>query len=427
MQWLARHFGGKVEPHPESREYGSAMKFFDTRDPLFVQLADVASMVWASHGDSVTTLPKGFGSIGRSSDVGDRGVVAMTDRHRKIWGVQFHPEVTQTVEGKRILKNFCSLICMVDPDWSPEDVIAGIQQEVKFAVGNERVIIGFSGGVDSTTLSAILAPALGKQLRAVTIDTGALRDGELQEIIIAAKVAKVGLKVVRAARRFQVAIGTTAIAEVKRKRFKKLYGRILDEEAKAFRAKFIAQGSLATDIIESGAVGQAALIKSHHNVGLCLDCQELHPFRELFKYEVRDLARAVGLPDTTVNRQPFPGPGLFIRVVGKSPRPERLKVVRWADAEVRIILHKYHLWNEISQCVVALLCLPTVGIKGDGRVYKPLIVVRPVVTHDFMTTSPYHLPVAVEDEIISAVSKHREIVRVVFDYTNKPPATTEME
>lgn len=425
MQWLAKKFGGKVEPHPESREYGLARVTLNTKNQLFLRCIDDATDVWASHGDSVRVLPKGFVWIGLSHP--NRSYAAMESPGRKIWGVQFHPEVTQTQEGKRILENFAGIICQCEVDWEPSDVVKEMQKEVLQAVGDAKVLIGFSGGVDSTTLSAILAPVLGKRFRAVTIDTGALREGELQEIVAAAKAAKVHLKVVRAAARFQKAIGHTADAETKRQRFKKLYGSILDEEARQFGAAFIAQGSLATDIIESGGVGQAALIKSHHNVGLNLVCQELHPFRNLFKYEVRELAAAVGLPQVTVNRQPFPGPGLFLRVVGKAPRPERLAIVRWADAQVRTILQRHNLWGEISQCIVALICVPTVGIKGDGRVYKPMIVVRTVKTSDFMTVNGFQLPADVRSEITSTVTRHSEIVRVVYDETNKPPATTEME
>ncbi|TAK95204.1 glutamine-hydrolyzing GMP synthase [Patescibacteria group bacterium] len=431
MQWLAQRLGGEVKAHPGSREYGPAQATFGNEDPLFSHHADHESTtVWMSHGDSVTALPKGFGMTGLS--VPSNVIIAMSNLRRRIWGVQFHPEVRETVEGKQILKNFCENICGCVEDWESGDEIKAIQQEVLAAIGDAHVLIGMSGGVDSSFLGAALEPVLGKRLHAVTIDHGALRENELREIRMAAQAAKVQLKVVRAAARFRKAIGPTINAECKRRHFKGEYAWTFDSEAKRLAERFgkpvfVAQGSLATDFIESGKVGEAALIKSHHNIGLKLRYQEIHPLRNLFKYEVRDLAAAVGLPDWIVNRHPFPGPGLFIRVVGKSITPKRLTVVRWADARVREILQEHNLWNKIAQCPVAMLCLDTVGIKGEGRVYRSAIVVRPVTTFDFMTTKPFHLPVAVEDEIISVVGRHRQVVRVFVDYTPKPPATTEME
>ena len=212
-----------------------------------------------------------------------------------------------------------------------------------------------------------------------------------------------------------------------RKRFKKLYGRILEEEAKRFKADFIVQGSLATDLIESGSAGKADLIKSHHNVGLNLKVKELHPFRNLFKYEVRELARSLKLPSSVSERQPFPGPGLFIRIIGEPPKKDKLDIVRWADGEVTDILKKQKAYDSVSQLIVALDCQRTVGIKGDGRVYAYSIIVRGVRTLDFMTAEGVQFPANVRREISSTVTKHPKIVRVFFDETNKPPATTEME
>ena len=351
----------------------------------------------------------------------------MANPEKRIWGVQFHPEVTHSEEGKEILLNFLGKISGCQKDWKPADIINEIRNKTAGAAKGKKAIIGFSGGVDSTTLSAVLSAVFQKNLLAVSIDTGALRRNELEEIAGNAKSAGVNLKIVKAAGRFQKVIGKNTHSELKRKRFKKLYGRILEEEAKRFKADFIIQGSLATDLIESGSAGKADLIKSHHNVGLNLKIKELHPFRNLFKYEVRELARQLRLPDSISGRQPFPGPGLFIRVIGEPPKKEKLEIVRWADGEVTDILKKYKLYDDISQLIVALDCHRTVGIKGDGRVYAYSVIVRAVKTMDFMTAHGVQFPAHIRKEISSVVTRHPRIVRVFFDETDKPPATTEME
>jgi len=424
MQWLAWKLGGSVVRRRENKEYGAARVTFDRTDKLFSGLSR-ESIVWASHGDSVERLPKGFKGIAWSK--GSRVIAAMSCPAKKIWAVQFHPEVVQTKNGKGILWRFLSDICGCEKDWKPEDIIEDIRKQVKNVIRNKKAIIGFSGGVDSSTLSAILSPVLKSNLLAVCIDTGALRKNEIKEIKENAKAAGVQLKVIRASRRFQKALGSTTNSETKRRRFKKLYGKILEEAAKNFGAKFILQASLATDIIESGRVGKADLIKSHHNIALKLKVQELHPFQGLFKYEVRALAEKMALPKTISRRQPFPGPGLFIRVVGKPPRPDKLSIVRWADAKVTEILKNHKLYNKFSQLIVGLECERTVGIKGDKRVYAFTAVVRCLITADFMTGIGYQIPKSVRREIASALTKHPKIVRVHFDETDKPPATTELE
>lgn len=423
MQYIAKKFGGQVRSHHERREYGKAtVRLLD--DILFRGIPERETVVWASHGDSVVSVPAGFEVIAKSSTTD--AIQAMTDGTR-IWTLQFHPEVTHTRYGKDILASFVVGICGCESDWVAASVIDGIRGEVTSVSSGKRAIIGFSGGVDSTVLSAIIAPVFGKRLLALCIDTGGLRKEELTEIRTNAKSAGVYLRVVRAAGRFRKAIGTTADAETKRKRFKKVYGRILEEEAKRFGAEFIMQGTLATDEIESGKAGNAALIKSHHNVGLGLKMSELHPFRNMFKYEVRDLGVELGLPASVSQRQPFPGPGLYVRIIGKPATADRLSILRWADAEVTAILRKHGIYDDISQLVVGLLCVRTVGIKGDGRVYESSVVVRAVKTLDFMTVTGYQIPEAVRREITETVTKHRKVVRVFYDETNKPPATTELE
>lgn len=423
MQYIARRFGGEIVSHHKGKEYGKTSVIFHD-DRLLDGIEKEPSIVWASHGDSVETPPSGFRVIAEATDGGT--IQAMTDDTR-IWTLQFHPEVTHTQGGKTILRNFLAGICECETDWAAEDIIGEIRREVADVTADKRAIIGFSGGVDSTTLSAVLSPILGDSLLGICIDTGGLRENELDEIRQNAEAAGIRLRVVDAAERFEQALGDTTDAETKRKRFKVVYGEILEEEAKRFGADFIVQGTLATDEIESGKAGQAELIKSHHNVGLDLALDELHPFRNLFKYEVRDLGPALSLPEFVSARQPFPGPGLYVRVIGAPVTTKRRSILRFADAEATRILRKHGLYDEISQLVVALVCVDTVGIKGDGRVYKPSVVIRAVQTSDFMTVSGYQIPSEVRAEITDTITKHEDIVRVWYDETNKPPATTELE
>jgi GMP synthase (glutamine-hydrolysing) len=430
MQWSAQELGGAISREVGKKEYGETKVLLSRSDPLFANLPGNKGsdevVVWASHGDSVGQLPPGFKQIGVSQDSGT--IAAMSCVEKKIWGLQFHPEVTQTAPGKNILKTFLADICKCEPNWNAEDTIRKKKDEALKIIGDKKAIIGFSGGVDSSTATALLFPVLGKRLQAVCIDTGFLREGELEEIKKNASLIGVNLKIVHAARRFRRAIGNTSDAETKRRRFKKLYALIFKEEAKIFGASFVIQGTLATDIIESGKVGESALIKSHHNVGLQFGrLEEIRPFSDLFKYEVRDLARELALPESISERQPFPGPALLVRVIGRAVTPERIKIIRWADARVTEILRKHRLNDDISQLIVALDCTKTVGIKGDGRVYSYAVIVRGVKTVDFMTLHGYQIPDEIRREITAAVTKHPKIVRVFYDETNKPPATTEME
>lgn len=428
MQWLAKELGGSIISHKDHKEYGETKVKFFLNDPLFnFDKISREEIVWASHGDSIGSLPAGFKVIARSNK--GKTIAAMSNQEKKIWAVQFHPEVTQTKRGKDIFLQFIDKICNCAPDWHPKNIIDEIKNEIKKTVGNKRAIIGFSGGVDSSTLAAISSSVLDSNLLAISIDSGGLRKNEIEEIQENAKAVGIQLKIIKASRRFQTIIGNTIHSEIKRKRFKKLYRQILEETAKNFKAKFIFQGSLATDFIEAGGTGEATVIKSHHNIGLRFgkDFIQLHPFRDLFKYEVRELAKELKLPASIFERQPFPGPGLFIRIIGSPPKSDKLSIVKWADNEVIKSLKKSGLYQDISQLIVALDCNRTVGIKGDARIYGFSIIVRGVKTLDFMTAKGYQLPADVRREISSAITKHPKIVRVFFDETDKPPATTELE
>ncbi|HEV7701939.1 MAG TPA: glutamine-hydrolyzing GMP synthase [Candidatus Paceibacterota bacterium] len=430
MQLFAHNMGGVVDRPHEHREYGPAQAKLDTTHPLFEGVSKNTE-VWASHGDTVTTLPDGFKTIGTSGG----GMSATTDANNRVMAIQFHPEVTNTKEGKKILQNFLTMAdCKAD--WNPEDLIKQIQKEVLDTVNEsndketqkKNVILGVSGGVDSTTLAAVLAPVLGDRLICIAIDTGGLRKDEIIELKENTKSAGVkNLIIIEAEEEFIKNIGTTIDGEEKRGKFRKVYQRIFEEQIAKHNAGFIVQGTLATDIIESGKIGESAMIKTHHNVGLTFGVEDLHPFRNLFKYEVRELARAINLPSAVYDRNPFPGPGLYLRIVGTPVSKENIELVRDADRTVTEIIKKHNLQKDISQLIVALLGINSVGVKGDERVYGHSLAIRAVQTVDFMTAKGYHFPREVIDEITSALTKSKNIVRVFFDMTPKPPATTEFE
>jgi GMP synthase (glutamine-hydrolysing) len=422
MQWIAKHLGGNVRSVDGNREYGQAKISLSDGSNRFFAGTPKEQEVWMSHGDSVTLLPSGFYPLAYT---GNNTVAAMTNGN--IWGVQFHPEVSHTQYGKGMLSNFLFWSAGCYKDWEPRLVVDDIRQKALNQLGDRKAIIGFSGGVDSTTVSAILAPILGGKLLAVTIDGDHLRECELDEIERHASAACINLKVIKAGKKFAAVMSGITDAEEKRRRFKEVYTSILLEEARIFGAEAIIQGTLATDKIESGNTG-GAKIKSHHNVGLDFGgLTEARVIDHLFKYEVRALSREVGLPESVWNRQPFPGPGLFLRVVGTPATPDKLEIVRWADGRVKEILVRHGLYGDISQLVVAYLGVPTVAVKGDGRSYEGSVVVRAVKTLDFMTAEGVWLPEKAAKMIASVLTTHPKINRVWFDPTDKPPATTEME
>ena len=423
MQWLAQRLGGQVAPVSGNREYGKAVLNLagsGISDEFFSETPRNQT-VWMSHGDSVISLPEGFAALAHSK----AGTIAAM-RKGHIWGVQFHPEVTHTEYGKMMLRNFLRF-AGCGQDWAPSSLVDSIRENTLKQLGDGKAVIGFSGGVDSTTLTAILAPVLPERLLAITIDGGQLREGELEEIRNHAGAAGVELLVIDAREEFAEAMAGITDAAEKRVRFKKVYVAILTREAKRFGATHVIQGTLAPDRIESGLTGGVE-IKGHHNVGNDMgDLVQLHPIGDLFKYEVRALAQEIGLPESVWGRQPSPGPGLFIRVVGVPATPDKLEIVRWADARVREILERRGIYGKLAQLVVAYIGVDTVGVKGDARAYGGAIVVRGVETIDFMTARGVHLPDDVEDEISTLLTSHPKIVRVWYDSINKPPATIEYQ
>ena len=425
MQWMAKHLGGTVRASPDHREYGETkISVLSGDDPLFGGTS-LEQIVWMSHGDSVVAVPAGFSVLAKTQN----GAIAAMGNGTSAWGVQFHPEVPHTAEGKKIFANFLYTIAGCERDWKPTAIIAAIGDRIRTGLKGDdaKAIIGFSGGVDSTTIAKIASGVLGERLLALTIDGGQLREGEIDEIRRHAACAGVSPKIIDACEEFAAALAGVTDAEEKRKRFRGGYVRLFLRAAREFGAAAVIQGTLAPDRIESGDTG-GAVIKTHHNVGLDMgDLTQLHPVDHLFKYEIRAVAQDIGLPESVWRRQPFPGPGLFLRVVGTPATPKTLNIVRWADARVREILVQHGLYGGVSQLVVALLGIKTVGVKGDGRVYGWSIAVRAVETVDFMTARCVHFPDPVEDEITKAITAHPDIVRAIFDFTQKPPATTEFE
>jgi GMP synthase (glutamine-hydrolysing) len=427
MQWMAyTHNKDSIQAVEEGKSYGPVeVNFINPRSVLFENLKEKIN-AWSSHGDSVKSMPDGFRIIATSK--GGKVAEGMENVSKKLYAVQFHPEVEQTEDENIILNNFVSNICGCVQDFNKKDVIAEIIENTKRELGSGVAIIGVSGGVDSTTLAAILSPALSEKLKAFLIDTGGMRKGEIEKVKDIARKAGINLEVVdKYKNKFITEVGKTIDAEEKRAAFRKVYGEVFKEVARGYGATHMLQGTLATDLIESGSLGKSALIKTHHNVDLDLGLKELMPLSDYFKFEVREMARMLGLEELVVARQPFPGPGLYLRVVGVPVTEGLLEIVREADHQVAEILKKHNLYDKISQTIVALLGTKTVGVKGDGRVYGYSLVVRTVETVDFMTIKGFYLPAEVCEEITSALIKNPQIVRVFYDWTTKPPATTEFE
>jgi GMP synthase (glutamine-hydrolysing) len=434
MQYMVKHFGGVVAHVREHAEYGPA-KIKITKDTQLFKNTSKEQNVWASHGDTPQKLPKGFEAIA-AADTYPCAAIQNTDR--KLYAVQFHPEVTHTPEGKTILSNFLKDIAGCAQDWDAEAFKEGIIKGIAASTTDKRVIIGFSGGVDSTTLTALIRRAIGpKRVFPVCIDAGQFREGEIAHVKAAAKAAGVTLTVMNVEKEMLNALKKITDAEVKRAAFREVYKRSFARAVQKIGGKksalCIAQGTLATDLIESGAGGESVKIKTHHNVGLRFSVEQIHPLRDLFKYEVRALAESLGLPASIAAREPFPGPGLLLRVNGAPVTKERLDIVRHADTVVRNVLKQQDaLLKEegvvVSQLVVSLAAgVMHVGVKGDERVYLAPVVVRAVKTIDFMTAEGVQFPAVVRKEITQQLCRHKKIGTVLFNETDKPPATTEPE
>ncbi len=429
MQMTGQLLGGAVRKG-KAREYGLARVTVVDSDPLFAGLPGELD-VWMSHGDQVDTMPAGFAVAART---GTCPVAAMVCRSRRIYGLQFHPEVVHTPHGTEILKRFVFSVCTCRADWEMTRFIEESVAKIRATVGSGQVICGLSGGVDSSIVAALIHRAIGKQLHCIFVDNGLLRSGEAAQVEETfGKAFGMDLRTVHAGPLFLDGLKGVTDPEKKRKIIGRIFIEVFAEEARKLgEVNFLAQGTLYPDVIESFSPlgGPSVTIKSHHNVGGLpkdLKFKLIEPIRELFKDEVRELGRKLGLPDRIVNRQPFPGPGLAVRVLGEVT-PERVALLQQADLRVQEEMEKLENYHTIWQSFAVLLPVQSVGVMGDGRTYENVAALRIVESQDGMTADwariPYEVLAALSNRIINEVAG---INRVVYDISSKPPATIEWE
>ncbi|BDF67733.1 GMP synthase [glutamine-hydrolyzing] [Oscillospiraceae bacterium] len=428
-QLLAHNLGGRVTAAQadSAREYGKTETFFDTGCKLFRGLPDTG-ISWMSHGDYMEKVPEGFSLVAHSDACPN---VAICDEARGFYGVQFHPEVNHTENGAGMIRNFLYEVCRAKGDWTMEDYLKTSVAAIREKVGTGKVLLALSGGVDSSVCAALLAEAIGEQLTCVFVDHGLMRKDEGDEVEAAFGKWAMNFVRVDAETRFLLKLAGVSEPEHKRKIIGEEFIRVFEEEAgKIGKVDFLAQGTIYPDVIESGA-GDAAVIKSHHNVGGLPDYVDfkeiIEPLRLLFKDEVRQLGRELGLPEYLVMRQPFPGPGLAIRVIGDLTK-EKLDTLRDADAIYREEIAAAGLDKSINQYFAVLTNTRSVGVMGDGRTYDYTLALRAVTTSDFMTADWARIPYDVLDRISTRiVNEVKGINRIVYDVTSKPPATIEWE
>ncbi len=431
MQTMAEQLGGKVFSG-KHREFGYQRVEIKNPSPLLKNIEDHPGLldVWMSHGDHVGSLPPHFSSMG-STDNYD--VIGMYDEERHFYGLQFHPEVSHTHQGKKILERFILEICGCKSLWTTKNIIAELLQKIKTTVGNAPIILGLSGGVDSSVVAALLQKAESPALTAIFVDTGLLRLHEAEEVKnLFAKHMGLHIVVVDAKGKFYHALKGVSDPEDKRKIIGKLFIHIFEEEAKKIKnAKWLAQGTIYPDVIESShASGSSHVIKSHHNVGGLpekMHLQLCEPLRELFKDEVRKIGVELGLPKDLVYRHPFPGPGLGVRILGEI-KSDYIQKLQLADAILMDELRRSDWYDKVSQAFVVFLPVKSVGVLGDARHYDHVVAIRVVETIDFMTAKVAHLPHAFLEKISNRIiNEVPGISRVVYDISSKPPATIEWE
>jgi len=427
-QLLANEYGGEVEGAP-SREYGRAMlTVIAPEDPLMLGVPS-PTQVWMSHGDTITSLPENYHVIGSTENV---RAAAYHIEGEQTWGIQFHPEVYHSTDGTRILSNFVLCICGCDGSWSPASFIETTVSELKEKLGDERVILGLSGGVDSSVAAMLLHKAIGDRLTCIFVNNGLLRKNEFEDVLDSYKHMGLNVVGVDASERFYEDLKGVTDPERKRKIIGKDFVEVFNAEAKKIEnARWLAQGTIYPDVIESCSVkGPSATIKSHHNVGGLpkeMNLKIVEPLRLLFKDEVRRVGKAMEMDPRLLGRHPFPGPGLGIRIIGEVT-PEKVRILQEADKIFIDGLREAGLYDQVWQAGVMLLPVQSVGVMVDERTYESCVALRAVVSTDGMTADWVHLPyeflAKTSNEIINKV---RGINRVVYDISSKPPATIEWE
>jgi GMP synthase (glutamine-hydrolysing) len=427
-QYLALDNGGEVLPS-QIREYGRAnLSFIDTHNKLMKGMHH-GCQVWMSHGDTILHVPAGFTIISSTKDV---PIAGFKIKSEPTYGIQFHPEVYHSTEGAILLKNFVVDICGCSQSWTPDSFIETTVKELKERLGHDRVILGLSGGVDSTVAGVLLHKAIGRALHCIFVDNGLLRKNEFESVLVSYKHMGLNVKGLKAGKRFLDALRHVTEPEAKRKIIGKTFIEIFDEQAhKIKNVHWLAQGTIYPDIIESMSVkGPSATIKSHHNVGGLPDMMKLkvvEPLKSLFKDEVRKVGRNLGISNDLISRHPFPGPGLGIRIVGEIT-PFKVRILQEADDIFISGLREERLYDKVWQAFVLLLPVSSVGVMGDERTYENVVVLRSVGSTDGMTADwsqlPYDFLARISIKIINNV---KGVNRVVYDISSKPPATIEWE
>jgi GMP synthase (glutamine-hydrolysing) len=428
LQVLATDLGGEVQPSPH-RGYGYArLSLIEPESPLFAGLPQEMD-VWVSHGDHVTSVPPGFRITAKTNEV----LNAFESLSKRIYGVQFHPEVAHTPFGAHVLKNFLHRVCRARADWSPQAIISEQVAKIHGQVGAGNAVCGLSGGVDSTVAAALVHQAIGERQVCIFVDTGLLRDGEFEATLLLFKESmNLNVHGVRAADRFLKALEGVADPEQKRRIIGRVFIEVFEEEAQRIGdVEYLVQGTLYPDVIESVSVrGPSAVIKSHHNVGGLPEQMRLRliePLRELFKDEVRVIGREMAVPEEILRKHPYPGPGLAVRIIGDVTE-ERLNILRAADRIVEEELRLANLYDSVWQAFPVLLPVSTVGVMGDFRTYERVLAIRAVTSVDGMTADWARLPHDVLGRMSTRlVSEVRGVNRVVYDISSKPPSTIEWE
>jgi GMP synthase (glutamine-hydrolysing) len=417
--------GGKVTKGAVG-EYGPAKLFITKNSPLFYNL-NSQEIVWMNHQDIVTKLPPSYYPIAYTDYT---QIAAYENPVKKIFAVQFHPEVTHTKCGRKILENFIFRICLAEPHWRPSMTIGDIIKEAKSVIANRKAIIALSGGIDSSTAAVLVKKAIGEKLIAVYVDTGLMRHNEEKLVTETFTALNLNIKIVKAQNKFFRALKGITNPEEKRKIIGRLFIELFENVARKEKAQVLVQGTIYSDRIESGTTQHSAVIKSHHNVGglpkkLSLEIYE--PLRNFYKDEVRKIARKLGLPNELIKRHVFPGPGFAVRILGEVT-PQKVAIVRRATKIVEDELKAARLYEKVWMAFCVLLPHKSVGIQGDARSYKFPIVLRIVASQDAMTANYVRVPYSILERIVTRITNEiKEVNRVVYDITNKPPATMEWE